>query len=110
MMADGYGGCGGSASQVRPERIQLNFKASNYCMYAPFRSLTHSSSLPLRAFTVPPIVFGHPVSPAPAPDPPPNYLLAFLVRRRVNPHAETHLGQSFHDIRIASPTFLSHSV
>ena len=33
------------------------------------------------------------VSPAPAPDPPPSYLSAFLVRRRVNPHTETHLGQ-----------------
>ena len=43
-----------------------------------------------------------------SPDPPPNYLYAFLVRRRVNPHAETHLGQSFQHIpkrynRVADP-------
>ena len=41
-----------------------------------------------------------------SPDPPPSYLYAFLVHRRVNPHAETNLGQSYPKVIIASLTLI----
>jgi len=32
-----------------------------------------------------------------SPDGPPSYLYPYLVRRGLNPHAEPHLGESFHE-------------
>src|SRR5258706_4081414 len=111
-------GCGGSAGQVRPDRSRrydlsnglrkvdrLIARALRDTVPDPGSVVVITSRLHREAWTS--IVAPHHAARrlASASARPSVQLLI-----RVNPHAETHLCQSFHDIPIAVPTILSHSV